>query len=180
MKIGVFVGSLRKGSYSRAIANFVVKQSSTDLQFEIVEIGNLPLYNQDYDGENIDVYTKFREKVKSFDAYLFVTPEYNRSLPAVLKNAIDVASRPWGQNLWGGKPGAVISQSIGNIGGFGSNHHLRQVLSFVDVYTMQQPECYISNSSESIDENGNISDRTSTFLISFIDSFKTWIGHFRK
>lgn len=179
-KVGILVGSLRKGSYSKAIANWCLNQLSNEIDWQIIEIGNLPLYNQDYDEQKIEAYDQFRDKVKNVDAYLFITPEYNRSIPGVLKNAIDVASRPYGQNVWTKKPGAVISQSPGNIGGFGSNHHLRQVLSFLDIYTMQQPECYISNSSQYIDEEGNIASKTADFLNSFLNEFQSWIKQFVK
>lgn len=178
IKVGILVGSLRRGSYSKAIANWVIKQQDSNIEWEVLEIGNLPLYNQDSDDQDIDVYNSFRSKVKEKDAYLFITPEYNRSVPAVLKNAIDVASRPYGQSVWSQKPGAIISQSIGNIGGFGSNQHLRQVLSFVDIYTMQQPECYIANSASFIDEQGNIAEKTEGFLNSFLTAYISWINRF--
>lgn len=180
IKVGVLVGSLRKDSYTKAIANWFTKQHNDEIEWVVLEIGQLPLYNQDYDEQKIESYDLFRDKVKNVDAYLFLTPEYNRSIPAVLKNAIDIASRPYGQNVWAKKPGAIVSQSIGNIGGFGSNHHLRQVLSFVDVYTMQQPECYISNSSQYIDEKGNIAEKTIGFLNSFLNEYIVWVKRFVK
>jgi chromate reductase len=115
--------------------------------------------------------------VKSFDGFLFVTPEYNRSVPGVLKNALDVGSRPHGQSVWGGKPGAVISVSPGAIGGFGANHHLRQSLVFLDVPAMQQPEAYIGGAAQLFDANGNITNETTReFLIKFIDSFAAWVA----
>lgn len=179
INVGIFVGSLRKGSYSRHIANWIVK-NNTDLNLQIIEIGQLPIYNQDYDESSPKSYDEFREKVSQCDAFLFITPEYNRSIPAVLKNAIDVASRPWGKNVWTGKPGGIISQSTGNIGGFGANHHLRQVLSFVNVFAMDQPECYVSNSSESISENGEVNERLSGFLSSYMKGYNAWINKFLK
>ena len=176
-KIGVFVGSLRKDSYSKSIAKWVVANAPADLAFEIIDI-DLPLYNQDYDDNSPKGYDSFREKVASCDAYLFVTAEHNRSIPAVLKNAIDIASRPWGKNVWSGKPGGIISQSIGAIGGFGANHHLRQVLSFVDVYVMNQPECYVGNSTDSINDKGVVSEHLAGFLAKYLSSYDVWVNKF--
>ncbi len=146
------------------------------LQLEIVEIGQLPLYNQDYDDAPPAAWVAFREKVREADAVLFVTPEYNRSVPAALKNAIDVASRPFGQNAWNGKPGAVISVSVGAIGGFGANHHLRQSCVFLNVFLIQQPEVYLGGVATLFDKEGNITDeRTRMLLKNFIESFAAWI-----
>lgn len=174
IKVAVLVGSLRKGSYSRQLANNVVKLFPEDYKLEFVEIGSLPFYNEDYDAENNPPaeYTAFRNKMKEMDAVLFVTPEYNRSMPAVLKNALDVGSRPYGQSVYDGKPALVISQSIGDISGFGANHHLRQSLAFLNMPVVQQPEAYIGNSSELFDDNGNIKDEeTVQYLQSVVDTF---------
>src|SRR5690348_6800740 len=143
--VAVFVGSLRRESFSRKMAQVLTGLAPASLKLEIVEIGQLPLYNQDYDDDGTlpAEYAPFRSRVKAADAVLFVTPEYNRSVPAVLKNAIDVGSRPYGQSVWDGKPGAVVSVSPGAIGAFGANHHLRQSLVFLNMPTMQQPEAYI-------------------------------------
>ncbi len=168
-KVGIVVGSLRKDSFSKMIANNVAKMFPDGWTAEMVEIGNLPLYNQDYDENSPAEYTAFRSKVKEFDAVLFVTPEYNRSIPGVLKNALDVASRPWGQNVWAGKPAAIISQSIGNIGGFGANHHLRQVLAFLNMVPVQQPEAYISSVMDLI-EDGKLKQDTLAFLQNVVDA----------
>lgn len=141
---------------------------------EIVEIGNLPLYNQDFDDyNNVPAeYTTFRNKIKEIDAVLFITPEYNRSVPAVLKNALDVGSRPYGKSVWDGKPAAVISQSPGNLSAFGANHHLRQSLVVLNMPTVQQPEAYIANVATLFDENGKINKQdTIQFLQSFVDAF---------
>jgi chromate reductase, NAD(P)H dehydrogenase (quinone) len=124
--VAVFVGSLRKESINRKLAKALAELAPSSLKLEIVEIGQLPLYSQDDDQNPPQAYTEFRARVKAADAVLFVTPEYNRSVPGVLKNALDVASRPYGQSAWNGKPGAVISASPSAIGGFGANHHLRQ------------------------------------------------------
>ena len=178
-KIAVFVGSLRKESFNRKMAKALAILAPESLMLEIVEIGGLPLYNQDYDdgGNPPSTWTAFREHVKSFDGFLFVTPEYNRSVPGVLKNALDVGSRPYGQSVWGGKPGAVITVSPGVIGGFGANHHLRQSLVFLDVPTMQQPEAYIGGAAQLFDANVNITNEaTREFLRKFMDSFSAWVA----
>src|SRR5699024_5195285 len=137
-----------------------------------IDIAQLPLYNQDYDEQNIEEYTDFRSKVNSLDAVLFVTPEHNRSIPAALKNALDVGSRPYGQNVWGGKPAAIISQSPSDLSGFGANHHLRQPLAFLNMPVVQQPEAYLANVHELLDENGKINNEdTIQFLQSVVDAF---------
>jgi chromate reductase, NAD(P)H dehydrogenase (quinone) len=175
-KVAVFVGSLRKGSYNRMTAKALAALAPAGLQLEIVEIGQLPLYNQDSDDAPPPAWVAFREKVKAADAVLFVTPEYNRSVPAALKNAIDVASRPYGQSAWNGKPGAVISVSVGATGGFGANQHLRQSCVFLNVPTMQQPEAYIGGAATLFDKDGNITnERTRTLLKNFIEAFAVWI-----
>jgi chromate reductase len=152
-RIAVLVGSLRKASFNRKMAKALISLAPEPQMLEIIEIGGLPLYDQDYDDEGRPpaAWTTFREHIKSFDGFLFVTPEYNRSVPAVLKNALDVGSRPYGKSIWGEKPGAVISVSPGAIGGFGANHHLRQSLVFLNVPTMQQPEAYIGNAANLFD-----------------------------
>ena len=176
-KIAVFVGSLRKGSFSRKMAKALIKVSPDSLKLEIIEIGGLPIYNQDFDDKPPVTYTQFREYLKKFDGVLFVTPEYNRSVPAVLKNAIDVGSRPYGQSVWDGKPGAVMSVSPGVIGGFGANHHLRQSLVFLNVPIMAQPEAYIGNSANLFDEKGNlINDSTKEFVTKFMQAFAAWVA----
>ena len=171
-KIGVVVGSLRKESYSRKIANNVVKLFPEGYETEFIEIGNLPLYNEEYDGNSPEEYVSFRETVSGVDAVLFVTPEYNRSVPGVLKNALDVGSRPYGKSVWNAKPAAVISQSISNLSGFGANHHLRQSLTFLNMPVVQQPKVYLANSQDLVDDSGNISnEQTVQFLQSFVDAF---------
>lgn len=180
-KVGIFVGSNRKDSFSKKLAEFVKTLAPAGFDFEIIGISDLPLYNQDYDEKSPESYVEFREKVKTLDAFLFVTPEHNRSVPAVLKNALDIASRPWGQSVWGGKPGAIISTSVGAIGGFGANHHLRQVLSFLNIQTLQQPEAYVGNITAFLDEKGSVSSPDSVnFLKSFVDAFVNHINIFTK
>ena len=178
-KIAVFVGSLRKASWTRKLALALIKLAPSSLNMEIIEIGNLPLYNPDLEENPPQEWTAFREKVKSFDAFLFATPEYNRSIPAPLKNAIDVGSRPYGKSIWAGKPGTVISCSPGAIGGFGANHNLRQSFVFLDIPCMQQPEAYISYVDKLFDENSNlIKEDTKKFLQQYLDAFVKWIDKF--
>lgn len=175
--VAVLVGSLRKGSFNRKVALALAELAPPGLKLEIVEIGHLPLYNQDSDESPPPAFVEFRKRIKSADALLFATPEYNRSVPGVLKNAIDIASRPYGQSAWDGKPGAVISASIGAIGGFGANHHLRQSLVFLNVPTLQQPEAYIGNADKLFDADGKLTDeRTRNSLQKFIQAFAAWIS----
>lgn len=175
-KIAVFVGSLRKESFNRKMANALMMLSPDSLALEIVEIGELPLYDQDLDDNPPAAWTEFRKRLIKFDGVLFVTPEYNRSVPGVLKNAIDVGSRPYGKSVWAGKPGAVVSVSPGAIGGFGANHHLRQSLVFLNVPTMQQPEAYIGNAANLFDESGNLAnDSTREFATKFMHAFAAWV-----
>ena len=174
--VAVLVGSLRKDAFSRKLANALIALAPAELKLEIVEIGELPLYNQDDDAAPPAAWTAFRQPVKSADAVLFVTPEYNRSVPAPLKNAIDVGSRPYGQSVWNGKPGAVISISPGAIGAFGANHHLRQSLVFLNVPAMPQPEAYIGGAADLFDANGKLTkDGTREFLQKFLQAFAAWI-----
>ncbi len=176
--VAVFVGSLRKASFNRKIAQVLAKLAPAELRLEIVEIGDLPLYNQDLDDEGTPPasWTTFRDRVRGFDAVMFITPEYNRSVPAVLKNALDVGSRPYGKSVWNGKPGAVISVSPGAIGGFGANHHLRQSLVFLNVPILQQPEAYIGGVGDLLNDDGTLkSDSTRNYLSGLLTSFAEWV-----
>jgi len=174
--VAVVVGSLRKQSLNRKVALALAALAPPSLKLEIVEIGNLPLYSEDIDGDNPPaVYTAFRDRIRRADALLFVTPEYNRSVPAPMKNAIDVGSRPYGKSAWGGKPGAVVSASPGAIGGFGANHHLRQSLVFLDVPCMQQPETYLGGAGGFFDEAGQPNDQVKPFLQTIINSYAAWV-----
>lgn len=174
--IGIITGSLRKNSFSGSIADYIAGNAPAGYVFKIVDISSLPLYNQDFDGEDIKEYSEFRNEIKALDGVLFITPEHNRSTPAALKNALDVGSRPYGKNVWDGKPGAVISQSPGGIGGFGANHHLRQVLSFLNVLTLPQPETYIGAYHTLIDETGALSNEdTKGFINQFVAAFTAWV-----
>jgi chromate reductase len=147
------------------------------MKLEIVEIGQLPLFNQDLETDFTPAqWIAFRQCVKAADAVLFVTPEYNRSVPAVLKNALDVGSRPYGSSVWDRKPGAIVSGSPSAIGAFGANHHLRQSLVFLNVPTMQQPEAYLSHADKLFDEHGELtSDGTRKFLQAFMQAFANWV-----
>ncbi|MEM5278412.1 NAD(P)H-dependent oxidoreductase [Cupriavidus taiwanensis] len=172
----VLVGSLRKESYNRKLAKALIALAPAQLRLEIVEIGSLELYNQDLDDKPTQAWTAFRDRIRRADAVLFVTPEYNRSVPAPLKNAIDVGSRPYGSSVWDGKPGAIISASPGAIGGFGANHHLRQSLVFLNIPILQQPEAYISGVDKLFDEQGGIANEsTRGFLGKFLTTFAGWI-----
>jgi chromate reductase, NAD(P)H dehydrogenase (quinone) len=175
--IAVLVGSLRKESYNLKTAKALMAMASENLSLELVQIGDLPLYNEDIDKTPPEQYKAFRERIKNCDGVLFVTPEYNRSVPGVLKNAIDVGSRPYGHNSWDGKPGAVISVSPGAIGGFGANQHLRQSLVYVNVPAMAQPEAYVGNANKLFNENGDlINDSTKEFLNDFLTAFEHWVA----
>lgn len=176
-KIGILVGSLRKESLNRRMAKALIKLAPASLYLEIVEIGGLPLYNQDLDENPPAAWTEFRERLKQFDGVLFVTPEYNRSVPGALKNAIDVGSRPYGQSVWDRKPGAVMSVSPGALGGFGANHHLRQSLVYINIPVMQQPEAYIGNAAKLFDESSDLnSDSTREFVAKFLNAFAEWVA----
>lgn len=175
--VAILVGSLRKDSLNRKMANALIALAPPSLKLEIVEIGNLPLFNQDEEAQPTAAVSAFKQQVKAADAVLFITPEYNRSVPGVLKNAIDVASRPYGHSAWDGKPGAIISVSPGAIGGFGANHHLRQMLVFLNVPALAQPEAYISNAGKLFDDKGAIaSDDTRGFMQKFLQAFEQWIA----
>jgi chromate reductase len=174
--VAVLVGSLRQESFNRKMAKALEELAPESLRLEIVEIGALPLYNEDDDGNPPAAYTALRQRVKAADAVLFVTPEYNRSVPAALKNALDVGSRPYRQSVWDGKPGAVVSVSPGAHGGFGANHHLRQSLVFLNVPTLQQPEAYIRHAADLFDAEGNLADdRTRQHMRKFMAAFAAWI-----
>jgi chromate reductase len=174
--VAVLVGSLRKESFNRKTAEALARLAPETLKLEILEIGHLPLYNQDLDEDPPSEWEDFRQRAKAAEAVLFVTPEYNRSVPGVLKNAIDVGSRPYGSSAWDGKPGAVISVSPGAIGGFGANHHLRQSLVFLNVPVLQQPEAYLGGAGDFFDEKGELkNDGARKFLTQFITAYAAWV-----
>src|SRR5690348_6527519 len=175
--IAVLVGSLRKDSINRKVANALVELAPDTLKLSIIEIGRLPIYNQDGDKNPPAAWTQFRERIRGADGVLFVTPEHNRSVPAALKNAIDVGSRPYGKSAWSGKPGAVVSASPGSIGGFGANHHLRQSLVFLNIPAMAQPEAYLGGADKLFDAHGKLANEgTRKFLRDFLQAFGAWIA----
>jgi len=179
--IAVLVGSLRKDSFNRKMAHALAELAPPALDLEIVEIGQLPLYNQDADANPPAAWIAFRERIGRADGILFVTPEYNRSVPAALKNAIDVASRPYGKNMWNGKPGAIVSVSPGAVGGFGANHHLRQSFVFLNVLAMAQPEAYIGGADKLFDGEGKLSNpSTREFLGKYMQAFADWVVRMTK
>lgn len=175
--VAVIVGSLRTDSINRKVAHSLAELAPWSLKLGIVEIGELPLCNQDDDDRSPAPSVAFRERVKAADAVLFVTPEYNRSIPSPLKNALDVGSRPYGQSVWSGKPGAVVSASPSPIGAFGANHHLRQSLVALNVPTMPQPEAYLGHADKLFDASGRLIDEGARKLLqNFINAFAVWIA----
>jgi chromate reductase len=175
LDVAVIVGSLRKDAFSRKTANALIALAPAALQLSIVEIGQLPLYNQDLEASPPAAWTSFRERLRAAGAALFVTPEYNRSVPGALKNALDVGSRPYGQSVWDGKPAAVVSVSPGQIGGFGANHHLRQSLVFLNMPALPQPEAYLGSAAEFFDADGRlVREATREFLQKFLQAFAAW------
>lgn len=176
-KIGFFVGSLRKGSYSKTVAKALSSLFPEEYEPVFINLHDLNMYNQDLDDEGTPPasWTTFREEVKPLTGVVFVTPEYNRSVPGVLKNALDVGSRPYGESVWDGKPGLVVSVSPGAISAFGANHHLRQSLVFLNVPTLQQPEAYIGNVVNLINDDGTIAENTMGFFKTIVDSYITFL-----
>ncbi|AYZ13897.1 NAD(P)H-dependent oxidoreductase [Chryseobacterium arthrosphaerae] len=175
--IGIIAGSLRRESFSKKIAKALLPMVPQDFAFRIISIEDLPIYNQDFDDhDNVpESYIRFRDEIRSIDGIIFVTPEHNRSVPAALKNAIDVGSRPAGKNVWDGKPGAVFSNSPGNLSAFGANHHVRQSLVFLNIPVMQQPEVYLPHIDKVWDENGNLKDeKVKDFLQKAVDAYIEW------
>lgn len=174
-RIAVLVGSLRAASLSRKLALALIGLAASELVFDMVEIGDLPLYNDDLESDPPAAWVRLREAVRACDGVIFVTPEYNRSVPGGLKNAIDVGSRPYGLSVFTAKPAAVISQSPGALGGFGANHALRQSLVFLDMPVLQQPEAYIGGSAKLFDEADElVNDAARNFLIQIMDGYVEW------
>jgi len=174
--IAVLVGSLRKESFNRKMAHALIELAPSELKLEIVEIGQLPLYNPDLEGSPPAPWVGFRNQVRPVNGVLFVTPEYNRSVPGVLKNAIDVGSRPYGQSVWDKKPAGIVSVSPGAIGGFGANQHLRQSLVFLNMPPLQMPEAYIGGADKLFDESGRLTNSsTREFLGKYLQAFAAWV-----
>jgi chromate reductase len=178
-KIAIIVGSLREGSLNRKVARSICAMRDDNLDCSMIEIGDLPLYNQDFDSlpQQPEQYVRFRDQVRAADGVLFVSPEYNRSVPGVLKNAIDIGSRPYGQSVFDKKPAAIITVSPGAIGGFGANHHLRQSCVFLNMPMMLQPEAYLGNvTDDSFDEDGCLKDGPLKEVVKKVaHAFSDWI-----
>jgi chromate reductase len=184
-KIAILIGSLRSESINRRIGRSICAFASDKLDCNIVEIGDLPHYSQDYDAQPPEEYQRFRDRIAASDGILFCTPEYNRGLPGVLKNAIDVGSRPYGQSVWDKKPAAIISASPGAVGGFGANHQLRQSCVFLNMPVMQQPEAYLGNVTEDrFDAEGYLREGSlRDIVVRLAEAFSDWvsiIAHSRK
>ena len=175
IKIAVIVGSLRKDSFNKKLALGLAKLAPADVTFEHVEIGDLPLYNQDDDGNQADGVKRIKAQIKAAQGVLFVTPEYNRSVPGVLKNAIDHASRPYGQSAFGGKPAGVVGASVGAIGTAMSQQHLRNVLAYLDMPTLGQPEAFIHAKDGLFDADGSIGEASRKFLQAWVDKYVAWV-----
>ncbi|KRA61202.1 ACP phosphodiesterase [Caulobacter sp. Root656] len=175
-RVAVIVGSLRNDSHTRRLAKALIAQAPASLDFTIVEIGDLPLYSEDLDETPPAAWTRFRGEIRGVDAVLFVTPEYNRSVPGGLKNAIDVGSRPPFQSVWDGLPAAVVSQSPYKLGGFGANHHLRQSLVFLNMPVLQQPEAYIPQVAEIFDGQDRLTSEAQSFLERFVAALADWVS----
>ena len=175
--VAVLVGSLRKASFNLKLAKAMQKIAPQNLRLSIIEIRDLPLYNEDLELSAPAAWTTFRDRVRATDAVLFVTPEYNRSVPGSLKNAIDVGSRPYGKSVFQQKPAAIASLTGGALGAFGANHHLRQMLVFLDMPPLQQPELYLGGAGKMFDADGNITESsTRELIVKFLTAFAGWIG----
>jgi len=176
-RIGVVVGSGRKDSINRKFAHALIRLAPEELRCEILRIDDLPVFNQDHEQDPIDAVIRLRREVSAADGILFVTPEHNRSLPSVLKNALDWASRPYGENRWAGKPAAIAGTSPGAVGTAAVQQHLRSVLGYLDMPTLGQPEVYLQFKDGLIDDQGNISAAsTREFLQDFVDRYARWVA----
>ena len=179
-QIAVIVGSLRKESFNRQLAHALIKLAPAQVQFKEVAIGELPLYNQDADGHEVAVVKQFRDAIRSADAVLFVTPEYNRSMPGVLKNALDQGSRPYGHSVWDGKPAAVIGMSVGAIGTALAQQHLRNVLAYLTMPTLGQPEMFLQAKEGFFNADGSVGEQSSAFLQKFVELFAGWVAQHKR
>lgn len=177
--VAVLVGSLRKDSFNKQLARALEKVAGDRAEFRRIRIDDLPLYNQDFDGDYPAICKRLKDEVKACDAVLFVTPEYNRSVPGVLKNAIDIASRPWGTNSFAGKPGAVIGTSMGAMSTALAQQHLRNICVFLDVPLLQQPEAFVRYAEGLIAKDGSVTDEgVRKFLGNFVGKYLEWIKRF--
>jgi chromate reductase len=174
-EIATIVGSLRAGSLNLQLAHALAKLAPPEFHFTVVSIGNLPLYNQDDDGHQAASVIRLKQQITAAQGLLFVTPEYNRSIPGVLKNAIDHASRPYGQSAWAGKPAGILGASVGAIGTAVAQQHLRTILAYLDVPTLGQPEAFIHAKEDLFDADGNIGDASRAFLQGWMDRYVAWV-----
>ena len=174
-QIAVVVGSLRRESFNRRLANALVKLAPTEFSFHQVQIGDLPLYTQDDDTHQAPAVMRLKAEITSAHGVLFVTPEYNRSMPGVLKNALDNASRPYGASAWAGKPAGVLGASVGAIGTALAQQHLRNVLAYLDMPTMGQPEAFIHATDTLFDASGNLQASSAKFLQTWMDHYVAWV-----
>lgn len=174
-QIAVVVGSLRKDSFNRKLANAIMKLAPAEFSFKFLNIGELPLYNQDNDANPPESVKRLKEEIKQSHAVLFVTPEYNRSIPGVLKNAIDHGSRPYGQSAWDGKPAGVLGMSVGAIGTALAQQHLRNMLSYLNMPTLGQPEAFLHAKEGFFDNDGNIGETSKNFIQNWVNSFVDWV-----
>ena len=175
IQIAVVVGSLRKESFNRALANAIVKLAPPEFSFKQLSIGDLPLYNQDDDANQAEPVKRLKADIAAAQGLLFVTPEYNRALPGVLKNAIDHASRPYGQNAWAGKPAGIVGVSVAATGTAIAQQQLRCVLAYLDVPTLGQPEAFIQAKEGLFDAEGNIGEASKKFLQKWMDKYVAWV-----
>ena len=173
--IAVIVGSLRRDSFNRKLADAVVKLASSEFSFKQVQIGDLPLYNQDDDANPAEAVKRMKTEIAAAQGLLFITPEYNRSIPGVLKNAIDHASRPYGQSVWAGKPAGILGVSVGAIGTSMAQQHLRNILAYLNVPTLGQPEAFIQAKAGLFDESGNIGADSKEFMQAWMDYYVAWV-----
>jgi len=174
-QIAVIVGSLRRESFNRKLANALEKLAPADFTFKQIQISDLPLYNQDDDANQAEPVKRLKSEINASQGLLFVTAEYNRSIPGVLKNAIDHASRPYGQSAWAGKPAGVLGASVGAIGTSMAQQHLRNILAYLDMPTMGQPEAFIHAKEGLFDPAGNVSEDTRKFLQNWMDTYVAWV-----
>ena len=179
-RIGVVIGSLRKESFNHKLALAIAHLAPADFTFEHLRIDDLPLYNQDEDGNQAPAVKRLKTEVAACDGILFVTPEYNRGVPGVLKNAIDNASRPYGQSAWAGKPAGVVGISVGQIGTAVAQQQLRGFLAYLDMPTLGQPEVFLQNKDGMFDDKGHIGEASKQFLQGWVDRYVTWVKDHKK
>lgn len=176
IQIAVVVGSLRKASFNRQLAQAILKMAPPDVEFKEVAIGDLPLYNQDADGNEVAEVKRFRDALRGVDGVLFVTAEYNRSIPGVLKNALDQGSRPYGHSVWAGKPAAVLGMSPGAAGTAMAQQHLRNVLAFLDMPTLAQPEMFLQHKDDFFTADGSVGERSHAYVKGFLEKYVAWVA----